>query len=82
MIILNICVECGALFEVAEHYVEKHGLTYGPYEEYDGCPRCGGNYAETYICSCCGDWIRGNYIKIDDERICDNCYVKYELGDE
>ena len=79
---MYICLACGKLSENLEHHVEKHGFTYGPFEEWDGCPRCGGNSVEAHVCSCCGDWIRGNYIKIDDERICENCYISYELGDE
>ena len=49
-----------------------------------GCPHCGGAYAETMQCDICGEWISGEYVKLDNDMVvCDNCYVvKYvEDGD-
>lgn len=78
-----ICLDCGCIFSETRHYVETHGLDSPPYEEYDGCPKCGGAYAETYECNECGRWITGEYIKLrGGERICERCYITYEIGEE
>jgi hypothetical protein len=78
-----ICVECGCLFENARQYIETHGLDTPPYESYAGCPYCGGAFTETYKCDACNEWIVGQYIKLNSgERICEECYTTYELGEE
>ena len=78
-----ICLDCGKVFEDPKHYTETHRLDTPPYEEWGGCPSCGGAYTEAYECSCCGEYIDGAYIKTKNgERICENCYITYELGDE
>ena len=77
-----ICLECGYVFSEPEYWEETHGLDYGPYEKWSGCPRCRSSYAETYPCDRCGEWIDGAYIKIDDKRYCEYCYDKYEPGEE
>ena len=77
-----ICLDCGCIFEEPESYTETHGLDYPPYEEYCGCPSCGGGYTETYICDCCGSFIETDtYVQIGDERYCENCFVIKELGE-
>lgn len=40
------CSECEREFEEPKKYVEKHGLDTPPYEEYFGCPYCGGYFEE------------------------------------
>ena len=52
------CCECGNLFEEGEQAVweERHGLDSAPYEKWDGCPVCKGDYEEVYQCKKCGDW--------------------------
>ena len=52
------CCECGNLFEEGEQAVweERHGLDSPPYEKWDGCPVCRGDYDEVYQCKGCGDW--------------------------
>ena len=78
-----VCKECFRVFEYPEHCVNTHGLDYGPYEEYDCCPYCGGAYVEAHECSVCGEWIVSDYIKLaNGERICEECYIPMELGDE
>lgn len=78
-----ICLDCGKIFEEPIHFTERHGLDSPPYEEYDGCPGCGGAFAETYRCSCCGEWITDDYIKTDDDkRYCSDCYQRFEIGGE
>ena len=82
-----VCLECGHIFDEDEVYTwkESRGEYWGTpcYEEMAGCPRCKGDYVETYKCDVCGEWINGSYIKLESgERICENCYVTYELGEE
>ena len=78
-----VCLDCGKIFDVTKHYVETHGLDHPRYEEWDGCPLCGGAYAATYKCDECDCWITGEYIKTtSSQRICEHCYNTYDLGDE
>lgn len=35
------CRECGCAFEEPRRWVERHGFTYGPFEEWSVCPYCG-----------------------------------------
>ena len=80
---MYICTECGFLFEDPDYWEETHGFDYGPFESWSGCPKCGGAYVETYECDCCGEYIVESYIKTENgERICENCYTHYELGEE
>lgn len=79
---MYFCLDCGHMFEEPEHFIDTHGLDAPPYEERDGCPECGGAYTRTYECGCCGRYIACNYVKVDGERYCDECYRVYELGDE
>lgn len=73
---MYICLDCGELFEEPCKYVETHGLDSPPYEKYMGCPHCGGAYVETIQCDICGEWISGEYVKLDNDMVvCDNCYV-------
>lgn len=83
MVILLICIECGHNFEEPIHWKEKHGLDTPPYEECDGCPRCGGAYTEAHRCDCCDEWISDDYIKTEDgKRYCNDCITHMELGEE
>ena len=52
------CENCGHLFEEGEQAVweERHGLDSPPYEKWDGCPLCKGDYEEVHQCKGCGDW--------------------------
>ena len=52
------CCECGNLFEEGEQAVweETHGLDSPPYEKFNGCPVCKGDYEEVHQCKGCGDW--------------------------
>ena len=78
-----VCLDCGHTFQHATHYSESHGFDFGSYEEWSGCPKCSGAYTKAYECNCCKKWIDGSYIKLQSgERICENCYTSYELGEE
>ena len=78
-----ICLDCNEIFANPKHYVESHGLDTPPYEEWNGCPHCGGAYTEAHKCDECGHWITGEYIKTaSGQRICENCYNTYDLGEE
>ena len=35
------CRECGCEFDEPHKYVERHGFTHGPFEEFSECPNCG-----------------------------------------
>lgn len=37
------CVDCRRKFEHPDVRIEKHGLDYPPYEEWNCCPYCGGD---------------------------------------
>lgn len=77
-----ICLDCGHIFEEPKHWVDEHGLDYPPYEEYDGCPSCGGAYTETYVCECCGQFIETyTYVEIGDEKYCENCFTIKNIDD-
>lgn len=78
-----VCTNCGEVFEDPDCWEEGHGLDYGPFEQWSGCPACGESYVEAYKCDCCDEWITGRYIKTDnDQRICEDCYKVMDVGDE
>lgn len=82
-----ICLECGNVFDEDDivSWSESRGEFWGVAcsETVSGSPCCEGDYIEAYRCSCCDEWIEGQYIKLDDgERICDKCYTIYEVGEE
>lgn len=76
-----ICLDCGKLFEEPKYYVETHGLDTPPYETWNGCPTCAGAYVETFECSKCGEWITGDYIEVDGNLICEECYYVKSIED-
>ncbi len=79
---MYICLDCDALFTVPKKYSETHGFDSPPYEEYNGCPNCGGDYAETFQCDCCGKYISGDYVEVDYGNFyCENCYTLKNIGD-
>ena len=82
-----ICLNCRHIFDEDEValWKESRGEYWGApcYEEMNGCPCCKSAYVEAHKCNCCNEWIIGNYIKTENgQRICENCYTKYELGEE
>ena len=78
-----LCWECEAIFDEPKIWTQTHGLDTPPYERYAGCPVCGSAFTTTYKCACCNEWITGSYIKLDSgERVCENCYITYEIGEE
>lgn len=78
-----ICLECGSVFSEPHKFVERHGLDTPPFEEYYGCPECGGNYAPVMYCDHCGEVITGDYVRIQGEATCycDKCYMVKSLED-
>lgn len=77
-----ICLDCGCVFDKSKHWIETHGLDSPPYEEWDGCPSCGGAYAETYKCDGCNDWLCGTYAETKNgNKYCENCYEIREVGE-
>lgn len=79
---MYLCFDCGKLFWNPKDYTETHGLDYGPYEHFKGCPKCGGAYCKAYKCDECGKWITSDYIKVRGFRYCDSCFKEVELGEE
>lgn len=77
-----ICLDCGCVFDEPKHWIETHGLDSPLYEEWDGCPFCGGAYAETYKCDGCNDWLCGTYAETKNgNKYCENCYEIREVGE-
>ena len=76
-----ICLDCGCIFEEPTKYIDTHGLDYPPYEEYSGCPSCGGAYTEAPRCDGCGEYITDTYVEIGDERYCEDCFIIRKLGE-
>ena len=66
------CEFCGHLFEEGEQAVweERHGLDAPPYEKWNGCPICKGDYEEVHQCQKCGDWHSEDELT---EGICGDC---------
>lgn len=78
-----ICLNCNELFDEPSYWEEQHGLDHGPFEQMSGCPYCGGSYVKAHKCDACDYWIDSKYIKLESgERICENCYAEYEIGEE
>lgn len=80
-----VCYDCEETFLEPSKLIEDRGEWFGfpSHEASYGCPYCGGAFTETYLCECCNKWITTPYIKLDSgERICENCYTTYELGEE
>lgn len=80
-----VCLECGNIFSEPTRWKEDRGECFGfpSYEEISGCPNCSGGYTKAYQCNCCGEWITGDYIKVEDgNRYCENCFMHMELGEE
>ena len=80
---MYVCLNCGNTFTEPIYWEEKHGFSHGPFERFSGSPCCSDDYAEAHRCDYCTEWIEGPYIKLENgDRICENCYTTYELGDE
>lgn len=82
---MYVCCECGSIFENLVIVKEDRGECFGfpAYEEVCVSPCCYGDYAETFQCDCCGEWIIGKYVYIDSgPTFCENCYRICEIGDD
>lgn len=70
------CIECGFEFEHPAPYTETMGLDEPPFYDYDGCPKCGGAYAETHICDHCMEVLVPPYVRLwNGDELCDECCV-------
>jgi hypothetical protein len=79
---MYFCLDCGSLFEEPKRYMETHGLDVPPYEAWFGCPDCGGSCVKTEQCELCGNWITGEYIKLNNSSlICGDCYQLRDVED-
>lgn len=69
-----ICLDCGHTFSEPAHYTERHGLSQPPYEEFSGCPACGGAFDEAIFCEGCGELIpKSEAVMVDGEYFCETC---------
>ena len=82
-VIVYICLDCCETFEEPKRYTETHGLDSPPYEEWNGCPYCGGSYSTTYKGDGCGKWIDGEFVEIlpSHEVYCDRCFELKDIED-
>lgn len=77
-----ICLECGNIFIEPKLYIETHGLDSPPYENFYGCPKCGGSFNDVPRCDICGQYIEDEYITTNKgDIICDSCYIVHSIYD-
>jgi DNA-directed RNA polymerase subunit RPC12/RpoP len=78
------CLDCGKTFDDPKRWEERHGLDSPPYEDFSGCPYCGGAYTRTILCDACGEPIVGDYVKIQTtgDCYCDECFMMKSLGED
>lgn len=78
-----ICLDCLTIFDEPKRYIERHGLDTPPYEEFSGCPVCGGSYVPAIYCDGCGEAITGDYARVEAEGkcYCGACFLLKSLGD-
>ena len=77
------CLECGYLFYYPKLYVERHGMDEPPYEQYKGCPKCGGHYVPVEMCDGCHEEIVGDYAYIysSGKKFCKDCFCIRNIND-
>lgn len=77
-----ICLDCGKIFDEPRYWKETHGLDHGPYENFSGCPNCGGAYTDAY-CHYCGEPIDiDGYEEFNGEIYCGYCLEIIDSEDE
>jgi len=78
---MYICLDCGYIFTQPQHIVERHGLDTPPFEEYTGCPKCGGAYDYAYMCKYCEAIVPAeNFDKV--LAMCNRCISKLDEEDK
>ena len=78
-----VCCSCRNVFDEDDivHWIEDHGLEYGG-EHWSGSPCCHENYVEAHTCDGCGCYIdTETYVKIGNEKFCENCYTIYDFDE-
>ena len=72
---MNICLECGKVFEDSEisHWKEDRGEYCGEraYENVSGCPYCKGDFREAIKCESCGEYFTLD--ELDENHLCEDC---------
>lgn len=78
------CLDCGKTFDEPKRWEELHGLDSPPYEDFSGCPYCGGAYTRTILCDGCEKPITGDFVEIEPtgDRFCDECFMMKSLGED
>lgn len=70
-----ICVECSNTFDRPRLYKDKICGEPLPFDEWYGCPYCGGEFTTLHTCSLCNESITEDCILLKTgEYICSNCF--------
>ena len=81
------CLECGHIFEEGEQktYVETHGISEPPFEEFSVCPVCNGFFQKAVRCKVCGGFFLKDELNYDGT--CEDCFnsdeevIKMTIGE-
>lgn len=77
-----ICLNCSSRFDHPRLYHETSPGEDLPFNEFEGCPYCGGEFTEVHECSLCFDPILEDHIRLADGKyVCPNCYGKVPFPD-
>lgn len=84
---MHYCFNCERFIaeEALLHHTERGEFWGAEYSETTKvCPHCKEDVVYlTKRCSCCGEYITGEYIQTDDEKYyCENCYVKGDMSED
>lgn len=77
---MYICHDCTGVFEKPKSYLERAAGDPLPFDEWFGCPYCGGCYSVLHICSICNEYILDDYITLKDgSDVCSHCFTPKTL---
>lgn len=78
---MYLCLDCGNIFSEPKRFREV-GSEDIPFDEWCGCPECGGNYATLHICDRCGEAIAtDHFYTIDGETYCEKCCEEHRIDE-
>ena len=70
-----ICLNCSSRFDRPRLYRETSPGEDLPFNEFEGCPHCGGEFTERHVCAYCGESIREDHIRLKDgDYVCPDCF--------
>lgn len=74
---MYVCLGCYSTFENPLEYKEDHGETFYI------CPNCEDtDFKETFMCDCCGEYVNGEYVEIDQNKYCENCFLVKDIANK